>query len=216
MPSDASQVVYSLGRIEPSGVNLLGTAFAVKSDKIATAFHVVGANDQNLVMIMPRISNMMQYQDTSNAQVNTIPLTVCAADPVLDLCVLQMPPGSGVKYFPTLSSTDAIPPGVPVVACGFPHANHGRMVLTLQSATVGARILIESEGVKTKHIVLNTQARSGQSGGPVFDGTMNSVCAVLIGSYAPQGGTVIVGGINPQTLHQTTHAISAEYLTGML
>jgi ABC-type transport system involved in cytochrome bd biosynthesis fused ATPase/permease subunit len=90
------------------------------------------------------------------------------------------------------------------------------MVLTLQPAIVGARILIASDGVKTKNIVINTQARSGQSGGPVFDAPKSSVVAVLLGSYAPEGGGMRLGDIDPQTLHQTTHAISAEYLKGML
>jgi S1-C subfamily serine protease len=216
MPGDVSQIVYALGRIEPSGVNLLGTAFAVGQDKVATAFHVVGANDKNLAMIMPRMRSMLEYQDTSDNRVTTMPLTVCAADPIRDLCILQLPPGSNIPFYCKLSSTDATPPGAPVVTCGFPHANHGRMVLTLQSAAVGARVLIEAEGIKTKHIVLNTQARSGQSGGPVFDVTMTGVIAVLLGSYAPEGAGILLGDINPQTLHQTTHAISAEYLKGML
>lgn len=216
MPGDVSQIVYVLGRVEPSGVNLLGTAFAVAPDKVATAFHVVGANDQNLAMIMPRVSSILEYQDTSDKRVNFMPLTVTAADPIRDLCILKLPPGAGIANYCKLSSTDVVPPGAPVVTGGFPHANHGRMVLTLQSAAVGARILIESEGVKTKHIVLNTQARSGQSGGPVFDALMTNVVAVLLGSYAPQGGGILLGDINPQALHQTTHAISAEYLTGML
>ena len=186
-------------------------------DKIATAFHVVGASDQNLVMIIPNIDSIEEYQDTSVQQFRTLPMRVCAADPVLDLCVLQAPPGTTIGSHCKLSSTDAIPPGTPVTSYGFPHANHNRIVLTLQTARVGARILIESAGVRPKQIVLNTQARFGQSGGPVFHGTMSvGVCAVLLGSYAPQGGGILLGDINPQTLHQTTHAISAEYLAGML
>lgn len=217
MPGDVSQVVYTLGRVAPSGVTLLGTAFAVGSNKVATAFHVVGSNDQDLALITPRIGSILEYQDTSDQSVNVIPLTISAADPIRDLCVLQLAAGNGIMGQPRLSSTDAAPPGAPVVTFGFPHANHGRMVLTLQQASVGARILIESEGIKTKHIVMNTQARSGQSGGPVFDAKMSSIIGVLLGSYAPQSAPgILLGDINPQALHQTTHAISAEYLTGML
>lgn len=217
MPGDVSQIVYVLGRVTPSGVTLLGTAFAVGSNKVATAFHVVGSNDQDLALIMPRMSNILEYQDTSDQNVNVISLTVSAADPIRDLCVLQLAAGNDITGHPPLSSADVAPPGAPVVTYGFPHANHGRMVLTLQQAFVGARILIESEGIKTKHIVLNTQARSGQSGGPVFDAATSSIVGVLLGSYAPQDTPgILLGDINPQALHQTTHAISAEYLMGML
>lgn len=210
--------VFMVARLEPSGFNALGTAFAVAPNKIATAFHVVTASDQNLVMIVPNIGSINDYQDTSPGQkYRTVPVSICAADPVLDLCVLQVPPGITIGSHCKLSSTDVIPPGAPVTSYSFPHANHNRNVLTLQTATVGARILNESAGVKTKQIVLNTQSRFGQSGGPVFHSAMPvGVCAILLGSYAPQGGGILLGDINPQTLHQTTHAISAEYLEGML
>jgi hypothetical protein len=40
---------------------------------------------------------------------------------------------------------------------------------------------------------------------------------MITGGYAPAGGGgVIVAGIDPQTLHQTTHAVSAEYILGLL
>ena len=151
MPGNLIPPVFMLGRLEPSGFNALGTAFAVMQDKIATAFHVVGASDQNLVMIIPNIDSIEEYQDTSVQQFRTLPMRVCAADPVLDLCVLQAPPGTTIGSHCKLSSTDAIPPGTPVTSYGFPHANHNRIVLTLQTARVGARILIESAGVKTRY-----------------------------------------------------------------
>src|SRR5262249_50616905 len=90
MPGDVSQLVYALGRVEPSGINLLGTAFAVGPNKIASAFHVVGANDQKIVMIVPRMRSILKYQNTSDNQVQSIPLTMSAADPIRDLCVLQL------------------------------------------------------------------------------------------------------------------------------
>jgi len=140
-----------------------------------------------------------------------------AADPIHDLCILQLPSSVSISFDYTLSSSDAVPPGTPVVTFGFPHANFGRMVLTQQIVHVGARILIEAEGQKSKHIILNTQTREGQSGGPVFDAALRSVVAVVRGSYAPGGGgNIIIGGVDPATLHQTTHAISAEYLLGMV
>lgn len=216
--NDVSQVVYAIGRQEAGGLTLLGTAFAVAPNKVATAYHVTGASDEGLAIVIPRFPNLLAYQDTSDARVNTVPLRIVAADPLKDLCVLEFAASNvQISFDYGLSSTDVVPPGAPVVTLGFPHANFGRMVLTQQVAHVGARILIENSGQKSKHIVLNTQARDGQSGGPVFDQGFGSVVAVLLGSYAPGGGGGIsLGGVDPATLHQTTHAISAEYLGAML
>lgn len=216
--NDVSQVVCALGRHEAGSLTLLGTCFAVGPRKVATAFHVTGASDVGLAIVVPRFPNMLAYQDTSDSNVISIPVRIVAADPLKDLCVLEfIRQGAQVSFSYGLSGTDSVPPGAPVVTLGFPHANFGRMVLTQQVAHVGARILIENSGLKSKHIVLNTQARDGQSGGPVFDAGLGSVVAVLLGSYAPRGGGGIsLGGVDPATLHQTTHAISAEYLGAML
>lgn len=216
LPPDVSQVVFALGRIEPGSLNLLGTAFAVSPTKIATAYHTLRGDDRNLAIVIPRMSSLADYQDTSDARVNSLTVRMTAADPIRDLCVLEFE-NANVKFPYALAGADSAPPGTPVVTFGFPHANYGRMVLTQQATQVGARVLIASEGVKNKHLVLNTQAREGQSGGPVFDSSATLVVGVLIGSYAPGGGGGIsLGGVDPATLHQTTHAISAEYLVGML
>jgi hypothetical protein len=214
---DVSQVVYAIGRIDSGVLQLLGTAFAVGPKKVATAFHVTGANDEHLALVLPRFPSLLAYQDTADTRVNTVPVTISAADPIKDLCVLELQGDARIEFSYGLSGTDATPPGAPVVTLGFPHANFGRMVLTQQQAHVGARVLIENSGQSSKHIVLNTQARDGQSGGPVFDSAFTAVVAVLLGSYAPGGGGGIsLGGVDPATLHQTTHAISAEYLGAML
>jgi S1-C subfamily serine protease len=214
---DLSQLVFAVGRVEAGTVNLLGTAFAVGPNRLATAFHVVGADDRNLVLIEPKLTSLSEYQDTSDESVQFMPLSMVAADPVRDLCVLQMINGSTLPGHVTLGSSDDTPTGQQVFTLGFPHANYGRMVLTQQLAHVGARVLIGNAGQKSKHIVLNTVAREGQSGGPVFDAASGAVVAVLLGSYAPGGGGGIsLGGVDPATLHQTTHAVSAEYLGAML
>jgi hypothetical protein len=213
---DLSQLVYAVGRIEAGIVNLLGTAFAVSSTQVATAYHVVGPDDRNLVLIYPKVKSLLDYQDTTDASVRTSALTMAAADPIRDLCVLNVI-GGQISGAPNLGSADRVPTGAPVVTLGFPHANVGRMVLTQQQAHVGARILMGNAAQTSKHIVLNTQAREGQSGGPVLDASMTTVVAVLLGSYAPGGGGGIsLGGVDPATLHQTTHAISAEYIKDML
>lgn len=216
MLGDVSQVVFALARLEPSGIQLLGTGFAVTKDKVATAYHVVGPEGRNLVLVFPRMQSLSDYQDTTDQRVNYIPLTVVAVDPIHDLCVLQCAPGTSMAFSHVLSSTDIAPTGAQVFTYGYPHANHGRMVLTQQIAHVGARVLLETQGLKSKHIVMNTLAREGQSGGPVFDATMRNIVAVLLGNYVPGPSGVIIAGIDPATLHQTTHAISAEYLREML
>lgn len=212
------EIVCPVGRSGPSGIQLLGTAFAVGPRHMATAFHVVGPSDENLHIVLPRPGATSTYQDTTDASVQSSPVRIYAADPIRDLCVLEFEvPNALVRFEYGLGGTDSTPPGSPVVTVGYPHANFGRMVLTEHHARVGARVLIGNSGEKSKHIVLNTQAREGQSGGPVFNSDFTQVVAVLLGSYAPGGGGAIsLGGIDPATLHQTTHAVSAEYLQGML
>jgi hypothetical protein len=115
-----------------------------------------------------------------------------------------------------IAGADGAPVGTQISSFGFPHADHGRMVLTRQDTEIGARVLITSGGVKAKHLVLNVQARPGQSGSPIFRTADGQLVGVLIGSYAPGGGgRISLGGVDPHTLHQTTHAVSAEYLSKM-
>lgn len=207
---------YPLARVVAGGVNLLGTCFAVGPDLVATAHHVISGDPQGLVAAIPWISHVNEYQDTSRQDVQMVDARVVAADPVRDLAILAL---NGVSFSSplVLGSTDDTSVGDSVTIEGYPHANFGRMVLTLQEAHVGARILLPSGGQKFKNIVLNTQAREGQSGGPVIDPRSRSVVAVLLGSYAPGGGgSISLGGVDPATLHQTTHAISAQYLKDML
>jgi len=214
---DISQVVYTLGRKEPSGVSLLGTAFAVSNDKVATAYHVVGPSDENLVLVLPRVQSLSDYQDTTDRSLRTIPVSMAAPDPIRDIAVLQLPKTFRMNFTYSLTGSDYAPTGSEVFTLGFPHANFGRLVLTRQNAHVGARVLIENSGRKSKHLILNTQAREGQSGGPVMDTLGGNVLAMVIGSYAPGGGGMIsIGGVDPATLHQTTHAISSEYIGDML
>ena len=209
------QVVLALGRTSPQGIDLLGACFALGGNHFATARHVVGNSDEGLQLVLPRSGALSDYQDTGDTRVNMAAAKIEAVDPIRDLCVVSIDGGVDVGY--TIGSTDQVGVGAPVAVFGFPHSDHGRLVLTQQDANVGARVLIESSGIKSKHIVLNTQARPGQSGGPVFDPTTGQVVAVLIGSYAPGGGGGIsLGGVDPHTLHQTTNAVSAEYLKEMV
>jgi len=194
---------------------LLGTAFTVGGPYLATPFHVATADDRDLVVVLPRIQSLADYQDTANPAVSTATVRMVAADPVRDVCILRM--DSMIATGLPLGSADATAVGEPVHLFGFPHAGSGRMVLTQQQSTVGARILITSSGQKVKHLVLNVQARDGQSGSPVLSAVSGQVVAMLIGSYAPGGGGMaMIAGVDPATLHQTTHAVSAAYITDMV
>lgn len=212
--------VLPLARQGPGGTLApLGTCFSVAGRKLATAAHVVGPSDQGLVAIIGRVNSLNDYQDTSNTTVHFAPVKIVNYSPFYDITILEFDDLEFItEQSYALGSADDIGPGMPVVSLGYPHANHGRLVLTQQSSVVGARILLSAEGLKVKHVVLNTQTRPGQSGGPVFSADGKKVCAMVLGGYTPAGadGLISLGGIDPQTLHQTTHAVSAEYISGLL
>ena len=116
-----------------------------------------------------------------------------------------------------MDSTDSLQVGESIAVFGYPHSDHGRMVLTQQDTSIGAKILIESSGIKLKNVVLNIQSRPGQSGSPILIPDKRAIAGILIGRYAPQLiGSISIGRIDPQTLHQSTHATSAEYIKEML
>lgn len=215
--TDISHVVHPVGRKTSTGISLLGTAFFInKPGLLATAAHVVGNDDNDLVVIMNRVNSIQDYQDTSNHRVNFIPAKIKEINPFYDVCLLEVPEKSCSTA--TLSSTDALCVGENVALFGYPHCDYGRMVLTQQNTSVGAKILINSSGIMAKNIVLNIQSRPGQSGSPIIISKNCSIAAMLIGSYAPnsEGSGISLGGIDPQTLHQTTHAVSAAYIKEMI
>jgi S1-C subfamily serine protease len=213
------RVILPLARTGPGGIlNLIGTCFAVSPRRFVTAAHVSGPSDDGLSAIIGRVDSLADYQDPSDTSVTATSLKIVNYSPLHDIAILELiEPESRVAFGYSLGSTDMIVPGAPVLSLGYPHTDHGRLVLTQQSSMVGARVLLEAEGIKIKHVVLNTQTRPGQSGGPVFSADGFHVCAMIVGGYAPSGGGGIsLGGVDPQTLHQTTHAISAEYIRELL
>jgi hypothetical protein len=215
MDHSLANVVYAIGRVTSAGINLLGTGFAVAPNKIATTAHVATADDRGLVLVMPKILSLYDYQDTTDIQVNPLPLTIAAFDPISDIAILTG--DIQTRFGWTFGGSDQVPPGTVVASLGFPHADSGRLVMTQHISSVWARIMLGASGAKNKHIVLNTQTRPGQSGSPVFFDDGKQVCAMIIGSYAPHaGGGATFNGIDPAILHQTTHAISAEYIQAML
>ena len=118
--------------------------------------------DTNLVLVMPRISRLSQYQDTSNNNVQWVPAQIVAIDPVRDLAVLEIDGQIEIRRG-GVEGSDQVEPGARIPTLGFPHSSDaGRFVLTQQDTTVGARVLISSNGVASKHLVLNVQTRPGR------------------------------------------------------
>ena len=214
--TDISYVVHPVGRVTPNGVTLLGTAFFInRSGLLATAAHVTGNNDSGLVIVMNKVNSIQDYQDTSNNSIRCVPAKIKEINPIADVCILEV--STTVQSNFVLDSTDSLQVGESIAVFGYPHSDHGRMVLTQPDTSIGAKILIESSGIKLKNVVLNIQSRPGQSGSPIVIPEKRAIAGILIGSYAPQvNGSISIGGIDPQTLHQTTHAISAEYIKEML
>jgi len=183
----------------------LGTCFAVGPNKFATAAHVTGPSDEGLCAIVGRADSLSDYQDTTNTQAQGTTVRIVNYDPVHDVCILEPVAPALMEFGYSIGGSDDTPTGQPVVSLGYPHADHGRLVLTLQASMVGARVLLGMGATTAKHLVLNTQARPGQSGGPVFTGDGRKVCAMVVGGYSPggnQGSGISLGGIDPQTLHQ--------------
>lgn len=214
--SNLHQIVYTIGRITPNGINLLGTGFLLnKQGTFVTAAHVTNNDDNNLVVALNPNTNINTYQDTSDTRVSYINVKIEKIDPIRDICILKS--DRDIHSNIRIGSTDNINVSEHLGIIGYPHCTQGRNVLTYQDTTVGAKILIEASFIRSKHIVLNIQTRPGQSGSPVFKESDSMLVAMIIGSYAPNSsGSISLGGVDPHTLHQTTHAVSAEYILQML
>jgi S1-C subfamily serine protease len=210
------QIIYTVGRITPNGVTLLGTCFLLNKEGLfATASHVTSNDDNNLVIFITQTTDLTSYQDTTNTQGRTFPATIYKIDPVRDICILKVthPFNSNMQ----IGKTDEVVVSDQVGIVGYPHCVDGRNVLTFQGTMIGAKILIDASGIKSKHLVLNIQTRPGQSGSPVFKLSNSRLVAMIIGSYAPGGGGgILLGNVDPHTLHQTTYAVSAEYIHEMI
>ena len=212
-----TQTVLLIGRITPDHVELLGTGFLISKDgKVVTTKHVVGNSDAGLCVLLPHITDINSYQDTTENRVKKITAKVIEADPLKDIVVLD----TGLNFqgnLPEIGGFDECSVGETLGIYGFPHAGEGRRVLTYHETKVGAKVLLESQGLKSKYAILNTQTRPGQSGSLIFSPKTNKIVGLLIGAYSQAGrGGISLGGINPAELHQTTHCISAEYIKEML
>ena len=211
-----TQLVYVVGKLTPDHVEMLGTGFLIdQHGHIATTHHVVGSGESNLVVLAPHINNINAYQDLADTSCRTIAATIKEIDPIRDLAVLKAD-FTFTSQLPRIGSFDDDSVGDEVGIFGFPHCVEGRRTLTYQKAELGAKVLLESGGIKSKHAVINTQARPGQSGSLVFSPKDQSISGVLVGAWVPGPGGISLGGINPRELHQTTQCVSAEYLKDML
>jgi V8-like Glu-specific endopeptidase len=211
---------FALGRLEGGTVHLLGTCFLVKANTFATAAHTFDANDTNIVVVIPEdLNDFNAYQQQTRVGLQLVPLKLKDVDPVHDLAIFELAAGATMNspHIPKLSSTDTTAVGDKVYTLGYPHSRWGMAIMVLQEATVGARVLVTKGTLQIRHVIINQQSVVGQSGAPVFAAKDGSVVGILVGAFAPSGGGGIsMGGIDPQTLHQTSYAVSAEYLSGML
>ena len=217
MMIDFSQITLVVGVLDRTEkvINMLGTGFLISNDgKIVTARHVVGNKTNDLVVLMPHIKNINEYQDTTDSSCKPVPAFIEDINPVTDICILK----TGLKVegtLPSLDSLDNIKVGDKIGMFGFPHCVMGRRVLTYQEAEIGAKMLLESSGIKSKYATINIQTRPGQSGSIVFNANTGTIAGLLIGAYAPNSG-VIIAGINPHELNQTSYCISANHIKEML
>lgn len=218
MSNIITQLVFTIGRKKEKGIEMLGTGFMVAYGKyVITARHVVGDSIDGLLVILPSINSFEEYQDTTVNSCRYAEVNIKHSDPFRDLVVLEFRTPVTATLIPTISlgGTDDISVGDEIYIFGFPHCVEGRRVLTVQTAKIGAKILLDCSGVKSKYCVINTQTRPGQSGSMIYSKTKNIVIGILIGAFAPATG-ISLGGINPRELHQTTQCLSAEYIKKMI
>jgi hypothetical protein len=61
-----TQIVFTIGKVSDRGIEMLGTSFLTSDGKhIVTPRHVVGDENDNLAIIIPSITSLDQYQDTT-------------------------------------------------------------------------------------------------------------------------------------------------------
>ena len=148
---DFSQITLVIGVHDRTEgvIRMLGTGFLISNDgKIVTARHVVGNETKDLVVLVPHVRNIDEYQDTTDTSCKSVSAIIEDINPVTDICILKIQlnfPGA----LPPLESLDNIKVGERIGMYGFPHCVMGRRVLTYQEAEIGAKMLMESSGIKS-------------------------------------------------------------------
>lgn len=205
-----------IGRITPQGVNMLGSGFLVTSrGLVATTHHVIGNDPSNLVVLMPRQGSANDYQDLSDTRCEMVNAVPSEIDPSRDIALLKTDLQFSGDVSP-LGTLDSVKIDDSVNIFGYPHCTHGRRAFTSQVTKIGAKVLMDNQGIKSKHAVINVQARPGQSGSPVVDPSNGTTVGMLIGAWVPSPDGIRLGDINPYELHQTTHCICAGHIKEML
>lgn len=214
---DFSLCTVVIGRydIDKNVVVMLGTGFLIDESHVITALHVVNGMETNLRLLLPHIADINQFQDVDNNQCKTCELTITAADPMTDICILEVAIPLNIGHYWALGSLDNVSVGERIGIWGYPHCVEGRRILTYQETELGAKMLMSTSCIKSKYGTVNIQTRPGQSGSPVYIKETNIVVGMLVGAYAPNSG-ISIGGINPRELNQTSYCISAEYIKNML
>ncbi|WP_081657760.1 serine protease [Prevotella sp. AGR2160] len=191
----------------------LGTGFIVDEKRIATAMHVVKGIGK-LCIVPSNDIEINGYQEVNFPNTILGSVKVVEDNPFNDLCILEIENGKFQGMLPNISSLDSVPIGKKLSLWGFPHCTLGRRLLTYQEMEVGAKMMM-GDKFKYKYATLNIQTRPGQSGSIVCDPETGVIVGVLLGTYAPNSG-IVIAGINPYELNQSSYCISAEYILEML
>lgn len=218
MLENHSLSTYVVGRQKDKNVQPLGTAFLV-GKILVTALHVIDSNDTDIVLVLPKINNINQYQDTTDLSCKLMPVKIKGSMPLYDLCTLELSNG---LHFETkaweLGNLDECLVGEELGLWGFPHCTEGRVVLTFQRAELGAKLLMGNSGIKTKYGIINILTRPGQSGSPVYSLRTGKVLGMLVGAYDSNSGKggVYINGEKFNFTNQTSYFLSSEYITQMI
>ena len=216
MYDNITQMVYTIGRNNGRFIEMLGTGYLIAEGKyVVVPRHVVGDNDDGLGVILPSITSFNEYQDTTVHSCRFSNMLIKYSDPFRDIAILEFKDGQQKVHTLPVGGIDDISVGEDILIFGFPHCVEGRRVLTMQKAMVGAKVLLNSSGVKSNYCVINTQTRPGQSGSMIYSAKCNKIVGVLIGAFVSSDG-ISLGGINPRELHQTTQCLSSEYIEKMI
>jgi S1-C subfamily serine protease len=210
-----SQMTVVIAQLRPGGGVMLGTGFLAANGCIATTHHVIGNERENLVILSPPRLNSLAFQDLTLDQSDYAAAQVGEIDPFRDIAILRAAL-TWNGHPPPLGALDQVHVGTPVDIFGYPHCVLGRRAFTYQRAEIGAKVLLENNRIKSKHGVINVQARPGQSGSPVVEPATQRIIGMLIGAWVPGAPNVLLGAINPEELHQTTHCVSADHIKDML
>jgi hypothetical protein len=112
---------------------------------------------------MPRKGRVNDYQDMADTQCQLVKAMPSEIDPIRDIAILKTTLQWSAEL-PHLGNLDACKIADSVGIFGYPHCTQGRRAFTFLATAVGAKVLMDNQGIKSRHSVINTQARPGQSG----------------------------------------------------